>query len=210
VSLKDLVKSAGSGARGARFPKIGTIIGGKVVSAEVVQSRDEDGELESWDDGKPKQKVRIIVQTELDEGPDDQGREDDGKRAIYIKWWGAQRKAFIEALTKVDAEDVEPGGDFFAKYAADGEKVKKAWSATKEMKYKYKPPAVVPNDFDDEPEAEAAAPAKAPARKPATRATAKRAAAKPDPEPEDDDLADAAEPLDSKAALAAAGLGEDF
>lgn len=208
MSLKDLVKSAGSGARGAKFPKIGTIIGGTVVSAEVVQSRDEDGDLEFWDDGKPKQKVRVIVQTELDEGPDDQGREDDGKRAIYIKWWGAQRKALIEALAKVDAEDVEAGGKFFAKYAADGEKVKKAWSATKEMKYKYVPPAVVPQDeFDGDDEAEA--PAEKPAAKPA-KATAKKAATKPAPEPEDDDLADAAEPLDSKAALAAAGLSDDF
>jgi hypothetical protein len=209
VSLKDLVKSAGSGARGAKFPKIGTIIGGVVVSAEVVQSRDEDGELEYWDDGKAKQKVRIIVQTELDEGPDDQGREDDGKRAIYVKWWGEQRKALIEALTKADADDVEAGGKFFAKYAADGERVKKAWSPTKEMRYRYKPPAVVPDaEFDDEDEAETAKPA-AKAAKPAAKATAKKSA-KPAPEPEDDDLADAAEPLDSKAALAAAGLSDDF
>lgn len=201
MSLKDLVKSAGSGARGAKFPKPGTIVGGKVLSAEVVQSRDEDGELEFWDDGKPKQKVRVIVQTDLNDGPDDQGREDDGKRAIYIKWWGEQRKALIEALTKAEADDVEAGGDFHAKYAGDGEKVKKAWSATKTMRYRYKAPAVVPSDgFEDDEDETPAAPAK-PAAKPAAAKPAKRAAK--------DNLDGTDEPLDTGRALKDAGLGDD-
>lgn len=207
MSLKDLVKSAGSGARGARFPEVGDIVGGTVLSVEVVASRDDDGNPENWDDGKPKQKVRIIVQTELDEGVDDQGREDDGKRAIYIKWWGEQRKALIEALNKVNAEDVEAGGKFFAKFAAEGERIKRSWSPTKTMRYKYAPPPSVPKDDDfDEDEAPAKpAAAKAPAKtaaKPAAKAPAKTAAKA--------DLDDTDEPLDSKAALAEAGLDDDF
>lgn len=178
MGIKELVASSGGGARGAKFPEVGNVVGGKVISAEVIASRNEDNEPEYWDDGKPKQKIRIIVQTDLDEGVDDQGREDDGKRAIYVKWWGEQRKAFIEALTKAEADDVLPGGIFHAKFQSQGERIKKAWSPTKEMRYRYKAPAVVPSDdFDDEPESE---PEPAPVAKPAARKPTAKPAAKDD------------------------------
>lgn len=186
MGIKELVASAGSGARGAKFADVGTIVGGTVISAEIIQSRDEDGAPEFWDDGKPKQKIRVIVQTELDEGADEQGRPDDGKRALYVKWWSSQKKAFIEALAKAEADDVLPGGIFHAKFKSEGERVKKAWSPTKEMVYRYKAPAVVPDEDFDEPVA-----APVPVAKPA-------AAVKPTPV-EDDTVA----------ALDAAGL-DDF
>lgn len=171
MGIKALIASSTGGARGAKFPNVGDIVGGTVISADVIQSRDEDNELEFWEDGNQKQKVRIIVQTDLNEGVDDQGREDDGKRAIYIKWWGAQKKAFIEALVKAEAEDVETGGEFWAKFKSEGERIKRAWSPTKEMVYRYKnAPLVKPSDFDDEDDTPAPAPKAAPAKKPAAKA----------------------------------------
>jgi hypothetical protein len=194
MGIKALVAASTGGARGAKFPEVGTVVGGTVISADVIQSRDEDGELEFWDDGNEKQKVRIIVQTDLDEGVDDQGREDDGKRAIYVKWWGAQKRALIEALVKAEAEDVETGGEFWAKFQSEGERIKRAWSPTKEMRYRYKnAPVVKPSDFDDEDDAPA--PVKAPAAK---AAPAKKPAAKAAPEKDE-----------TVAALDAAGL-DDF
>lgn len=214
MNLKDAIQSAGSGARGAKFTKIGQIVGGVVESAELFQSRDEDGKPETWDDGGAKMKLRIIVQTELDEGTDDQGREDDGRRALYVKWWGEQKKAFLQAMEKAGLDDLVPGSKAFAKYVEDGEKAKKSWSAPKIMRYKFVGPPSVPVDEDFETDEvedeEPPAPKRAPAKKAATKAPARKPAPKPAPEPEDDDLEGVDAPVDDTAdALSEAGL-DDF
>ena len=193
MDLKQAIKQAGSGARGAKFAKIGQIIGGVVESAEIFQSRDDDGVLETWDDGSPKNKVRIIVQTNLDEGVDNDGREDDGRRALYVKAWGEQWKTLREAIDTAGLDDIPPGSKCFMKYVSDGPKAKKSWSAPKVYKFKVvAPPSVPVDDFDDAPEDEPAptrrrAAAK-PVVKPAPKATTRRRQPEPEPEPEDDDL----------------------
>ena len=198
MDLKGAIKAAGSGARGAKFPKKGAIVGGPVESAELFQSRDDDGELEFWDDGSVKQKLRIIVQTNLDEGEDDNGREDDGRRAIYIKWWGEQKKAFLAAMKAADLDDLPPGSKFFAKYVGDGEKAKKSWSAPKIMKYKaVSAPVISADEFDDEEDEEPA-----PRRRAAKPAASTRR--RPAPEPEDDEEDEEPEPPKRRAAKPAA------
>lgn len=73
----------GGGARSA-FTKdtpVGTIVGGTIVSAESRQQTDYiSGEPKTWDDGNPVMQVVVVVQTDLDEDG-----EDDGKRALYLK-----------------------------------------------------------------------------------------------------------------------------
>jgi hypothetical protein len=188
MSLKDMIKASTGGARGAKFEKVGQVIGGIVESAEIFQSRDDDGKLETWDDGGKKLKLRVIVQTDLDEGPDDQGRDDDGRRALFLKWWGSQRKEFLSTMEKAGLDDLTPGCKFYAKFTGEGEKQRKSWSAPKNFRYKAIPAPVVPADSefeDDETEDEPSAP---PAKKaPAKKAPARRAPApEPDPEPEEE------------------------
>ncbi|TBR17413.1 MAG: hypothetical protein EPO57_09210 [Chitinophagaceae bacterium] len=139
MSIKDAIAASGSGARTGKLPKIGDTLRGTVISAELRQKRDDDGKLEFWEDDNPKQQVLVLLQTDLDEGPDDDGKEDDGKRTAYVKWWGEQRKAFLAGIRAAGADDLYPGDLFAVKYIGDGEAAKKSWSAPKLLKFKITP-----------------------------------------------------------------------
>jgi hypothetical protein len=205
-----MIKASNSGARGAKFDKLGAVVGGTVVSVDVFQDRDDDNKLKFWDDGGPIMKCRVIVQTSLDEGEDDQGREDDGKRAIYVKTWGEQWKALKNALARTDSDDVVVGGKFYAKFKSEGEKIKKQWSAPKNMLYKYEPPANLPEGEDFEEDEAPAPPSRPTTRKPAAAPAAAPARGRGAKKPPPVDLDDVADPVDGTAdALADAGLGED-
>lgn len=150
MSIKDAIAGAGVGARTGKLSEIGDILRGKIIKAELRQAKDDDGKPDTWDDGNPKQQIVVIIQTDLDEGPDDEGREDDGKRAVYVKWWGDQRKALLAAIRKAEVDDLYPGADFAVKLVDFGEKVKKTWSPPKILAFKVGKPPVVAGDVDDE------------------------------------------------------------
>src|SRR5690349_10440372 len=73
-----------SSAKSARFPTVGTRVGGRVVKdAQEIQQRDFDsGELLFWDDGKPRMQLVVTVATDEADPADP---DDDGERAIYVK-----------------------------------------------------------------------------------------------------------------------------
>lgn len=143
---KALAESGGPKIRGAfnKYSRPGEVHGGKVVSRDLFQSRDPDtGDAETWKDGKPVMKAKIVVQTDERGEPDDDGNPDDGKRAIYIKWWGDDLKALKEAVGK---NDLEVGGEFFAKFDHEEAPKKAAFNGRKIYVYKYDPPAFVPDE----------------------------------------------------------------
>lgn len=83
-----------------KYSRPGEKHGGIVTEFTLFHATDPDtGKKANWDDGNPVMKAKIVVQTnEPDAGPDDDGNPDDGRRAIYVKWYGDDRKAFAEAV----------------------------------------------------------------------------------------------------------------
>lgn len=111
--IKDLLANAGgTTAAFTRDTPAGYAVQGVITSADVRQTTDFDtGKPEFWDDGTEKQQLVIVIQTDQRNSADD-----DGKRAIYIKWWGDQRLNLIKAVEKAQDDDVRVGGQFWAKY----------------------------------------------------------------------------------------------
>jgi hypothetical protein len=99
-----------SNATSAKFPKIGTRVGGRVTEdAREVQQRDFDsGELLFWDDEKPRMQLVVTVDTGTTDPSDP---DDDGERAIYIK--GQMLQATRAACKRVKKFAIKEG-DYFA------------------------------------------------------------------------------------------------
>lgn len=139
--LKELLAES-SGAPGA-FTKDtppGTTVAGKIVSVNVRQATDiKTGEKQTWDDGNPKQQVVVIISTDQ---RDPENPDDNGDRAIYIKWWGHGRQALIEALKAAKADDLEVGGMFADQYVGEGVATQRGLSAPKIHKYEYRKPTI--------------------------------------------------------------------
>lgn len=97
----------GGGARSA-FTKdtpVGTVVGGTIVSAESRQQTDYvTGEAKTWDDGNPMMQVVVVVQTDLDEDS-----EDDGKRAFYLKGSTKNDTTTAGAVAKAIRDAGAPG-----------------------------------------------------------------------------------------------------
>lgn len=137
--IKDLLANAGGIT--AAFDKntpFGTAWQGTITSADVRQTTDFDtGKPEVWDDNTPKQQLVIVIQTDARTAPDD-----DGKRAIYIKWWGEQRLNLIKAVEAAGDDDVQVGGKFFARLIGDKPNEKNPrLSNIKVYEYAYQKPA---------------------------------------------------------------------
>lgn len=109
---------------------IGTSVTGTVLEVVVRQTKSiETGILETWPDGNPKQQAIITLQT-----ADRLDAEDDGRRNIYIKMWGLQKQALIEASKEAKGSPA-PGDTFTATYTGVGKKTNPAFSAPKIYKY---------------------------------------------------------------------------
>lgn len=82
----------------------GHTVSGTIVSMEELQVRSfDDDEPKFYKDGKPIMQLRVVIQTSLNEEP-----EDDGIRAVYIK--SKQKKQVIEAIKAGGATKLDPGG----------------------------------------------------------------------------------------------------
>lgn len=119
---------------------IGDTITGAVTDFEVRQTRNfDDNKLEFWDDGSPRVQLVINIQTDLPPADAD----DEGVRAVYVKWWGQSRKAFLTAIKDAGVSDLAAGGTLTASYIGDGEKVDKKKNPPKLYAYGYQTPGPV-------------------------------------------------------------------
>lgn len=134
----DLDRMLSGGAKSAfnKTTPIGTTVTGIVRDITVRQATEYGtGAPQFFPSGDPKE--QIIVEVQLDAGtytPEDE--DDDGVRAIYVKGWGQQRRAFQEAAKR----DGKPGiGDrFTATYKGDGVN-KQGGFPPKEFEYRIQP-----------------------------------------------------------------------
>lgn len=144
IAVKDLLsESLSTRAFFNKDSEIGDTVSGTILDAEVRQSRDfDDNKLEFWNDGSPVLQLVVNIQTDLND-PEGEDGDDDGVRSIYVKWWGASRKALLRAIKDAGADDLETGATFTASYVGDGEQPDKKKSKPKLYAYGYKPAGVI-------------------------------------------------------------------
>ena len=112
-----------AGGKSFKFGKIGDVVKGEVVGAEIRQQTSLEGELLTWQDGSPRKQLVISLQT--DERNDD---DDDGIRTIYAKGGKfdigkgegqSMRDAIAEALRQEGASRLEIGDELAVCYTGD-------------------------------------------------------------------------------------------
>ena len=137
----------GGGVKSAKFEKPGAKISGTIArKPELQQKHDFDkGTPLTWDDGSPRQQIKVVLLTDANE---EEG--DNGERALYLK--GGLLKAIQAAVKAAGAKGLEVGGKLAVKYTKDGEKKGKL-NAPKLYVAKYEAPD--PLAVVNEPQAEA-------------------------------------------------------
>ena len=97
---------------------IGVWKGGIVVEPFPYKAQQTDydtGEPLWWDkeETQPKEHIIVTLQTELNDGPDEDGFEDTGRRRVYLKGGDLQRKTQL-AVRAAGGDDFEIGAKYFA------------------------------------------------------------------------------------------------
>jgi hypothetical protein len=147
-----------------KYSRPGEKHGGIVTEFTLFHATDPDtGKKANWDDGNPVMKAKIVVQTSENAGPDEDGNPDDGRRAIYIKWYGDDRRAFAEA---VGDNQFQKGAFFGAQFLREEAPKNKAHNGRKVWAYYYDPSGRPPNAAQAQP-----APVAQPQPGPTTNAT---------------------------------------
>lgn len=119
-SLDDLLTGSGAKSFFTGDSQPGATVTGVIDVIEVSQVRDYQTQQPAyWNDGKPKEQIHIVIQTQLrDPSVDD----DDGRRSLWIKGWGVQLKAFREACKKAGIKSPAKGDTITATFTGYGEK----------------------------------------------------------------------------------------
>jgi hypothetical protein len=134
----------GSSSASFQFNNIGDSVSGKIIALDEVQQTDLDTGLPAvWPDGKPKMMIRVVLSTDLRDGPDD-----SGERTLYLR--GSKKpesrsslSAVIQAAIKATGKSaIDVGGWLSLAYTGDGEKTRAAYSAPKQYAAQYKAPSV--------------------------------------------------------------------
>ena len=130
------------GAPAAKFPEIGTIVKGKVLSQKKRQARDIDGNLKTWDDGQPIEEIVFTLATD-DRDPADP--DDDGTRRLFAG--GQMLKAIALALKQAHWSKALTNGELAVKYKEDGTPPRRGYSAPKIYVAMFSPPSAA-DEFD--------------------------------------------------------------
>lgn len=112
--LDRMLTPSGAKSYFTRESRVGDSVTGPIVSIDVRPATDyTTKEVMRWPSGDIKEQIVVIIRAEAIT-PDD--GDDDLQRAVYIKGWGVQRSAFIEA-----AKDHKPavGDRFTATFVAE-------------------------------------------------------------------------------------------
>lgn len=124
-----------AGARAFPFNEMGDVVRGTIESAEMRQQTSlDDNKPLFWPDGSPRKQLVIVLQTELHDTDDD-----DGKRTIYAKGGRfeaekgeglAMRDAIADAVRAAKATKLEPGDELAVGFTGEG-RAKRGFSAPK-------------------------------------------------------------------------------
>lgn len=122
-------------SKGAKFEQPGTSISGIIENVTANQIRDfKSRQPKFFDDGQPQMQVLVTINTGV---TDPMVEDDDGRRTVYIKGFGLQRHAWLQALHNAGlrkAAEVRPGDRFTAIFTGFGE-AKPGMNAPKLFEY---------------------------------------------------------------------------
>ncbi|WP_420169038.1 hypothetical protein [Streptomyces violaceoruber] len=149
----------GGGVTSAKFPTIGTTVGGRITERPTVEQQKDftTGEAKFWDDGKPQMQLVVTVATN---DIDPSNPDDDGARRIYVK--GQMKNAVAQAVRTAGARGLEVGGILSVTYSADGVAKNPRFNAPKNFTAHYTPAATVALNTPDPGTTPAPASAEAP------------------------------------------------
>lgn len=121
ASLGQLMNGGGAKSFFTGDSQPGAAVEGEIVSIEVTQVNVfGTSQPDHWQDGKPKQQIHIVLQTQLP--PVDQ--DDDGRRSLWIKGWGIHLKALRDAAKKAGVDEPHVGDRMSAKFVGLAERSK--------------------------------------------------------------------------------------
>lgn len=122
-------------SKSAKFEQPGTSISGIIENVTANQIRDfKSRQPKFFDDGQPQMQVLVTINTGV---TDPMVEDDDGRRTVYIKGFGLQRHAWLQALHNAGlrkAAEVRPGDRFTATFTGFGE-AKPGMNAPKLFEY---------------------------------------------------------------------------
>lgn len=135
------------GVASYKFEQPGNSVTGTVVSVDVRQATEfGTGKPLTWDDGRPQEQIKVVMQTTLRDDADD-----DGQRAVFIKGWGQQLKAFRAAVAAA-GDKPAPGDEFTATFTGYGERPKQGGYPPKAFEYRLVKGAGAVNNLIGAPE----------------------------------------------------------
>lgn len=114
----DELLSGGSTSAFNKDSVVGETVTGTIVSAVERQRTDYATKApQTWDDGSPQMHVVVTIATDLRDPADPY---DEGTRSIYIKTWGLDKQAFVQAIREAGftkaSEALAPGNLFTASF----------------------------------------------------------------------------------------------
>jgi len=134
----DDVLLGGGGPPTFRFETLNDGVLGTILHYKVEQATDIDGNLQTWDDGRPRMQAVVTLQTELrDRAIDD----DDGQRRVFVKGrmlQGLQRALRDAGLTR--AKDCI-GGMLRIVWTGEGKAPRRGYSRPKLYDVQFQPAA---------------------------------------------------------------------
>ena len=121
ASLGQLMNGGGAKSFFTGDSQPGEMVEGEIVSIEVTQVNVfGKKQPDYWQNGDPKQQIHIVLQTQLPPVDSD----DDGRRSLWVKGWGAHLKALRDAAKKAGVDEPHIGDRMRAKFMGFGERGK--------------------------------------------------------------------------------------
>lgn len=122
MTVEELFAQSGGGAPiyFNKDSKIGDNVEGEVVDAKAREARDFENPsvIKTWDDGSPQWQLVVTLQTAL---RDRAIEDDDGKRRVFLRWYGSDKKAVEDAVARAGDTYVKNGSWMRVTYRGFGE-----------------------------------------------------------------------------------------
>lgn len=121
ATTEELFGQAGGGAPlyFNKHSQIGDSVEGTVVESAPTQARDfETNAPKFWDDGSPMMQLVVTLKTSL---RDATVEDDDGRRRVFLRWWGTDRANVIDATQRAGDQYVRDGAWMRVTYTGLGE-----------------------------------------------------------------------------------------
>ena len=135
----------GSGAKSFPFESVGDVCTGEITAMTTRQQTSiDDGKPLYWDNGDPRMMLVITLQTDAQEGEDD-----DGLRSLYVRGGNytvasgsgsSMATAVRDAVRKSGAKRIETGASLTVKYTGTGKATRGGMNAPKLYTATYRPP----------------------------------------------------------------------